>query len=96
MHASSLENMQQCVATYFLDSELALADRIKILDIGGRDVNGSYADMFRGPQYDYIGVDIEDAEGVSMVLHDPYKIPVEDNSIDLVLSGQMLEHCEFF
>ena len=91
-----MENMQKCVASYFNTSPLAQRDLIQILDIGGRDVNGSYADLFKGDQFKYIGVDIEAAEGVSIILDDPYKLPLPDNSIDVVLSGQMLEHCEFF
>lgn len=96
MHSSSMENMQRCISTYFLSSPVAEQDKIEILDIGGRDVNGSYADLFRAEKYNYQGVDIEAADGVSIVLDDPYKIPLADNSIDLILSGQMLEHCEFF
>jgi len=30
------------------------------------------------------------------VLDDPYRLPFADGSVDIVLSGQMLEHCEFF
>lgn len=96
MHSSSMENMQRCVATYFDDSPVAARETIDILDIGGRDVNGSYADLFRGEKYRYRGVDIEADDGVAIVLDDPYNIPVADGSIDLVLSGHMLEHCEFF
>jgi len=96
MHASSMENMRKCVSRYFLNSPLSTRSTVSILDIGGRDVNGSYADLFRGDQFDYKGVDIEEADGVSIVLEDPYKLPVPDNSVDIVLSGQMLEHCEYF
>ena len=96
MHPSSMENMQRCVASYFATSPLADRERITVIDIGGRDVNGSYAELFRGEKFEYKGVDIENAEGVSIVLEDPYKIPLPDNSVDIVVSGQMLEHCEFF
>ena len=96
MHSSSMENMQRCIATYFSTSPIAKRKTVEILDIGGRDVNGSYADLFRAEKFNYQGVDIEAADGVSIVLDDPYKIPLADNSVDLILSGQMLEHCEFF
>ena len=33
---------------------------------------------------------------MSIVLDDPYKVPLEDNYADVVVSGQMFEHCEFF
>lgn len=96
MHSSSLENMKCCYATYFATSNIAKQSKIKVLDIGGADVNGSYSDLFRDSCFDYKGVDLESSEGVSIVLDDPYKLPVDDESIDLVITGQMLEHCEFF
>ena len=33
---------------------------------------------------------------MDIVLTDPYHVPLPDASVDVVLSGQMLEHCEFF
>ncbi|WP_296603985.1 methyltransferase domain-containing protein [Nocardioides sp.] len=65
-------------------------------DIGGADVNGGYRPLFEDPRYRYQTVDLEDAEGVDVVLDDPYVLPYDDHSVDIVLSGQMLEHCEFF
>jgi len=91
-----MENMTRCVQTYFTGSALAKQDKIEVLDIGGRDVSGSYADLFRDPKYSYKAVDVEPAKGVSIVLDDPHKLPLADNSVDLVISGQMLEQCEFF
>jgi SAM-dependent methyltransferase len=29
-------------------------------------------------------------------MDDPYRLPLESGSVDVVVSGQMLEHCEFF
>ena len=37
-----------------------------------------------------------DDDGVDIRLADPYRIPLPDASVDIVLSGQMLEHNEFF
>ena len=34
--------------------------------------------------------------GVDIVLDDPYRLPFGDGEVDVVVSGQMLEHCEFF
>ena len=67
-----------------------------MLDLGGGDVNGSYRDVFDGPQFAYLGADLAPAEGVSVVLDNPYRFPLDDASIDIVASGQMFEHCEFF
>lgn len=94
MHASSFENMRTCVRRYV--HPVAEGTRRCVLDLGGANVNGSYSDLFPASQFEYIGADIVAAPGVSLVLADPYVIPLPDESVDFVLSGQMLEHCEFF
>jgi ubiquinone/menaquinone biosynthesis C-methylase UbiE len=38
----------------------------------------------------------EAGQGVDIVLTDVYHLPFEDGSVDIVLSGQMLEHCGQF
>ena len=96
MHPTSIENMQKCYQRFFLPSALAAGDRLHVLDIGGADVNGSYREVFAGPRFDYRTADLSPGPGVDLVLTDPYRIPLPDASIDLVLSGQMLEHSEFF
>jgi hypothetical protein len=67
-----------------------------VLDVGAADVNGSYRSIFANPKIHYVGADLAAAEGVDIVLDDPYRIPRLDGSFDVVISGQMLEHCEFF
>jgi SAM-dependent methyltransferase len=96
MHRSSLENMSKCYRRFIRGSELEASGRVTVLDVGGADVNGSYRDVFDGPQFTYLGADLAPAEGVAIVLDDPYRIPLDDASVDIVVSGQMLEHCEFF
>lgn len=66
----------------------------KIVDLGAMNVNGSYRELFPGG--DYVGVDLEQGPGVDVVLSDVYHLPFEDASVDLILSGQMLEHCGQF
>jgi SAM-dependent methyltransferase len=74
--------------------------RCKVADFGGRRIIGqdeSYYKFFEdNPNVEYLGVDIEEGPGVDVVLSDPYKSPFDADSIDIVVSGQMLEHCEFF
>ena len=96
MHPTSLENMQKCHRRFFLTSELASRERVRVLDIGGADVNGSYRQVFAGPRFDYSAADLSPGPGVDLVLADPYRIPLADASVDVVLCGQMLEHSEFF
>ena len=96
MHPTSLENMHKCYRRYVKGGALERQEQIVVLDVGGADVNGSFRQVFNGPRFHYLTCDMQDAPGVSIVLEDPYKLPLPDASVDLVLSGQMLEHCEFF
>lgn len=96
MHASSLENMYRCHARYLPPEVLRTRGEMVVLDVGGADVNGGYREVFASPQFCYKTVDLAEGKGVDIVLDDPYRFPLEDGSVDLVLSGQMLEHCEFF
>jgi SAM-dependent methyltransferase len=95
MHSSSLENMSLCYAR-FLANAPQKQDRMVVVDVGGANVNGGYRDVFPDERFRYVAVDLAEGEGVDVVLDDPYKLPFEDGSVDVVISGQMLEHCEFF
>jgi SAM-dependent methyltransferase len=96
MHASSLENMQLCVERFVRGSALETQAQVRVLDVGGADHNGSYRQIFADPRYDYTVADIDNGPGVDLLLADPYHLPLADGAIDIVVSGQMLEHCEFF
>ena len=96
MHPSSLENMNACKARYIDRSPMVERAEVTVLDVGGADINGSYRDVFGTAPFKYIAADIAPGPGVSLVMHDPYRIPLEDRSVDIVISGQMLEHCEYF
>jgi len=96
MHASSLENMQKCYERYICGNYFQTNESLVVLDIGGANVNGSYADIFSPAKFDYIAADIAPAEGVDLVLEDPYSLPFEDESLDIIISGQAFEHVEFF
>ncbi len=88
--------MDKCFRRYVKGGALEQLERITVLDVGGADVNGSFRQVFKGPKFHYLTCDLRAAPGVSIVLEDPYRLPLDDASVDLVLSGQMLEHCEFF
>jgi SAM-dependent methyltransferase len=96
MHASSMENMAKCYNKYIKHSFVEARDRVIVLDIGGANVNGSYRDIFVDPKIQYLAANLGPAERVDIILHDPYHIPVPDGMFDIVISGQMFEHCEFF
>jgi SAM-dependent methyltransferase len=96
LHASSFENMARCHDRYLGTQAWADGGERVVVDVGGADVNGGYRPIFDDPRYRYLTVDLAAGEGVDVVLDDPYRLPFADGSVDVVLSGQMLEHCEFF
>lgn len=95
MHPTSLENMQLCFDRYVRPAGYEQAAGVRVLDVGGADVNGSYREIFSNPAFVYQTADIA-TEGVDISLADPYHLPLPDASVDILLSGQMLEHCERF
>ena len=90
MHDTALENGRQFFATY-------LADGVgkEIIDLGSQDVNGSLRSV-APPGSKYVGVDFENGKGVDVILTDPYILPFEDGSVDVVVSSSCFEHSEFF
>lgn len=66
-----------------------------VVDIGAQDVNGSLKEVCP-PTCKYIGVDFIAGKGIDVVLEDPYKLPFEDSSVDIVVSSSCLEHSEMF
>ena len=88
MHPSSLKNMWRA-----RDKYIDVFPGMKILDVGGRglDTDRSYRSLFPGS--DYSVADIEPGLGVTHVMPGPYELPFDDETFDLVVSGQMLEHC---
>lgn len=67
---------------------------LSILDIGSQDLNGSYRPIFTNPKWKYTGIDLEAGKNVDLVIQNPYEFPFEDDSFDLVISGQCIEHVE--
>src|SRR5690606_32296760 len=66
-----------------------------IVDIGAQDVNGSLKEV--APEgNNYIGVDFVEGKGVDVIIDDPYKLPMEDNSVDICVSSSCFEHADFF
>ena len=88
--------MQKCIDRYLLPRLVASNDKFRVLDLGGADVNGNYRSQFSTMNCEYLTADIDPMVDVDILLRDPYQIPLADESVDIVVSGQMLEHCEFF
>jgi SAM-dependent methyltransferase len=66
-----------------------------IVEIGSQNVNGSIRD-YAPQKSNYIGLDFAAGKGVDVVLTDAYKYPIEDNSVDIVVSSSCFEHADFF
>lgn len=90
MHPSAMRN---CIR--FFDVYGKHKDGGKVIDIGSQNVNGTLKDAMP-KRFDYTGVDFQAADNVDVVLTDPYCLPFEDESVDVVLSSSCLEHSEFF
>lgn len=93
MHPSSLLNMQRLIAHYLLPSGV-LGAHARVLDVGGRglDSDRSYLPWFRPHCREYSIADICEGLGVTHVMPGPFELPFPDNTFDVVVSGQMLEH----
>jgi SAM-dependent methyltransferase len=94
MHRSSLLRVQWFVRE-FLPAQPTR--KWKVLDIGSYSVNGSYRSLFPEEYFEYTGMDIESGPNVDVVVQNPYNwTEFESDTFDVVLSGQTLEHAEFF
>lgn len=60
-----------------------------VVDVGSRDVNGNFREMFASQRY--IGIDIQPGANVDVVVSE-YQYPFASNSIPFVVSGSTLEH----
>lgn len=82
MHTSSHNEMKANLSKY---------GKGLVADIGSmsrkRDEN-----TYREFAPNYIGIDIEPGLNVDLVMTGPYSIPLADESVDTVISGQCLEH----
>ena len=75
----------------FFDTYLYQSSGLKILDIGAQDVNGSLRSL-APKNNEYVGVDFCEANGVDIVLDDPYVLPFEPETFDVIVSTSCYEH----
>jgi SAM-dependent methyltransferase len=68
---------------------------VTVVDIGARDLNGSLREA-TPQEFTYIGVDMVEGKGVDIVLDDPYTLPLDSDSADIVLSSSCFIHAEMF
>ncbi len=93
MHPTAMGNCRSFFDTY--SKGFGTTTGVRVVEIGSQDVNGSLREVCpKG--FEYIGVDFQAAKGVDVVLQDPYALPFEDGSIDIVVSSSCFEHSEMF
>ncbi|MGY3870221.1 methyltransferase domain-containing protein [Aeromonas crassostreae] len=93
MHPSALYFGKKFFDTYINDTH----EPVNIIEIGSQDVNGSIRDFFVCKEnVSYIGLDFTQGKGVDVLISDPYRLPVEDASTDVVVTSSCLEHSELF
>ena len=92
MHESSMKRM-----AWFANSFKEELVNGHILDVGSYNVNGCYRDIFGEIGIKYEGLDMEAGPNVDIVPNATYNWEeIENDSYDAVISGQALEHIEFF
>lgn len=94
MHASSYKNMAYFVAKYLTKF---LEDELYVIDVGSKNVNGTYKKLFNNDKWHYTGIDLEAGDNVDIVLANPYDWrSIKSEFYDVVVSGQTFEHIEYF
>ena len=84
---------------YFKDTYLNPSQDLKILDIGSFDKTGdyNYGLILNEKKWTYHGLDLRAGNNIDIVVENPYHWnEIEDETYDLVVSGQAFEHIEFF
>ena len=84
---------------YFKNTYLNPNDELKILDIGSFDKDGNYnyGIILNEKKWTYHGLDMKPGNNINIVVENPYEWQeIENESYDLVVSGQAFEHIEYF
>lgn len=97
MHDSAFEKAQVFRRSYLAPYE---TQELTVLDIGSAvvaDGHRSNREAFLNPNWRYVGLDIEQAPNVSVVVAEPYDWrEIGDATVDVVVCSQVFEHTEFF
>lgn len=94
MHRNSYSKME-----WFKNTYLDKNNELNILDVGSYDQIGNYnyRNIFNEENWSYMGLDIKAGKNVDIVVADIYNwLEIEDNSYDVIISGQFFEHLEYF
>ena len=84
---------------YFKNNYLNPSDELKILDVGSFDKTGNYnyGLLLNEKNWKYTGLDLKSGNNVDIIVENSYNWKeIPENSYDVVITGQALEHMEFF
>ncbi|MGJ9411315.1 TylF/MycF/NovP-related O-methyltransferase [Aeromicrobium sp. CF4.19] len=93
MHLSAMASMKRCIDTYLIDDV-----EYQVLDFGSFINTGqklSHRQLLGHVRAVVTGVDIQAGRNVDRQMIEPYTIPVDDDSMDVVITGQVFEHIPF-
>lgn len=82
-----------------VDTYAPLFQKPKILDFGSRMVNKqtlSHRLILQDIDCEYLGIDVVAGPNVDVVMPAPYTIPLENDSVDIIITGQVIEHVPYF
>jgi len=65
---------------------------LTVLDVGGADRNGSIKAFYAELNMQYICLDINQGPGIDIVIQPGGRFPLQDASVDLVISSSVFEH----
>ena len=85
MHNTALVSGKAFSEAYGCDGKI-------VIDLGGRNVNGSLREYFVNKGMKFICVDMEADPSVDIVVKPGEKLPFDDESIDLIVSTSCFEH----
>jgi len=98
MHQTAFQKMNQFHEIFFRDQKFE--SELRCLDVGSAQYDLStptYKKIFCLPQFEYVGLDIQRSPNVDIVPKNSYSWDeLSNNSFDLVISGQTLEHVPYF
>jgi len=96
MHANSYRRMKHFVDHYVAPRASASDMPPHVLDFGSSEPNGNYRPLFAGMNVRYTGTDFAPGPNVDLVLKDVHEWgEIGDSAVDVIVSGQFLEHCQF-
>ena len=95
MHSSARKHCARFFDAYVSSLQGEPLRPLRVGEIGAQDVNGSLRSIC--PEgVNYVGFDIEAGANVDHVMKDPYIIPAQDATFDVILSTSCFEHTPLF